>query len=42
MLWDTLWQFLPLIVLAICGAVWVVRDLARSTSMRTPQRPNTR
>ncbi|PRY39545.1 hypothetical protein [Umezawaea tangerina] len=36
-MWDTLWQYLPLIVLAMSATVWMLRDLARSTT-----RPTTR
>jgi hypothetical protein len=39
MMWDTLWQFLPLIALATSATVWMVRDVARSTS--TPRQPKT-
>jgi len=39
MLWDTFWQFLPLIVLAMSATVWMVRDLVRST---TPRRAKSR
>jgi hypothetical protein len=42
MMWETLWQFLPLIALAASATVWMVRDLARSTSPRMAQRPKTR
>jgi hypothetical protein len=40
-MWDTLWQLLPLVVLAMSAAAWMVRDLVRSTTTRPPRRSKT-
>ncbi len=42
MMWDTLWQFLPLIALAMSATIWMVRDLALSPSPRKAHRPTGR
>ncbi|MCS7483496.1 hypothetical protein ACFFQW_48020 [Umezawaea endophytica] len=39
MLWDTLWQYMPLVVLALSATTWMVRDLVQST--RTARRSKT-
>jgi hypothetical protein len=42
MLWDTFWQFLPLIVLAVSAAAWMVRDVVRSATPGTSHRVKSR
>ena len=41
MLWDTLWQLMPLVLFAMSATVWMVRDLAHSTSSKTTRRSKT-
>jgi hypothetical protein len=41
MLWDTLWQLMPLVVLAVSATAWMVRDLVDSVTTRTPRRSKT-
>ncbi|HWO66405.1 MAG TPA: hypothetical protein VNO31_40870 [Umezawaea sp.] len=41
MLWDTLWQLMPLVVLAMSATIWMVRDLVHSTTARTARRSKT-